>query len=388
MELPVGVKDFLPEEARAKRQMENDLAELFRRWGYREVVTPTFEYYQTLTPNGWNGEEDYLFKFIDRQGRILALRYDMTMPIARLVSMRLRSEPLPLRLYYLANVFRYETPQAGRQREFYQAGVELIGARGPAADAEVIALAVEALEATGLPDFKVGIGQVEVIKGILEDIALPSEGIRSIKQAIARKDHVGLEQALEQYGVSEQDRRLLITVSNLHGSIEVLDRAFELVESERARKALQELRQVFEVLEGYGVSGRIFLDLGILRDFDYYTGTVFEGYVAGLGFPICGGGRYDHLLGKFGYACPATGFALGVERVMMALKNIDREKPTGIRYLVCGSPYGKVLEKARELREKGYSVEVDLLGLSPEEIADYAKKRGIGEVIWVGEEAN
>lgn len=316
--IPTGLKDLLPEEAKRQRALEMNLANLFERWGYQEVITPAFEYYETLSMD-LGSEVDELFKFFDREGRLLALRSDMTTPIARVVATRLRNNPMPLRLFYLANVFRYEAPQAGRQREFYQAGVEFIGQADAQADAEVIALAVEALESSGLQDFQISLGQIEIFNGLMEESGLSQEQKRKVKETIARRDLVGLESLLNEFEVPARQMDSILRLPHLRGGAEVFGKARVLTTNDRAQAALDNLAQVFELLESRGQAGRVCVDLGVLRGFDYYTGVVFEGYTADLGFPICGGGRYDKLLGKFGFECPATGFAMGLERLILSL---------------------------------------------------------------------
>lgn len=386
LRVPIGFKEWLPGESYRKRELENKLAELFRHWAYREVLTPTFEFYRPLkTGNGLDSvQEQKCFKFIDRQGEILVLRADLTAPIARLVVSRMQDVPLPLRLFYITNVFRYENPQAGRNREFFQAGVELLGCDTPEADAEVIALAVEAMRVTGLKDFRIGVGQVKITRCVLEKLSLPLSQKEEVKEALAKKDLVRLEKLLHDTRLSSREKEQVLTLSSLHGGREALFQARKIVEDEESEKALSGLEAAFTILESYGFGDKVFLDLGILRDFDYYTGIVFEGYTGKLGFPLCGGGRYDELLGKFGDACPATGFALGLERVMLAL---DQEPQTGGEqppdYFLTGNDLEAIFLKARSLREQGHTVEVDIRGLTHQEAQKYAQGKGIPEVIVV-----
>jgi len=359
-----GVKDILPEEAKRKRKLEAALVELFEKWGYQEVQPPTIEYYNVLVEN--DNSSDELFKFIDREGRILALRPDFTTPIARLVATNFTDETLPLRLYYTGNVFRYESTQTGRQREFSQAGVELIGAKGVGADAEIIALAIESLLACSLEDFKIGIGQVMVTKSLIEEFSQDPADIRLIKQLVITKDFVGLEKLLKSPKWDGKPRQELLGLATLYGSKEVLDQARQLSKNPEALKAIDELALVYDILESYGLSKYIFFDFSILRNFDYYTGIVFEGFTPKLGYPVCGGGRYDNLLSRFGLNKPAVGFALGQERVMLAQKSADYDP--GIDYLVRGDNIKLLLMKAKELRNKGYRVIVDWTGSSAEQV--------------------
>ncbi|MBC7344817.1 MAG: ATP phosphoribosyltransferase regulatory subunit, partial [Clostridia bacterium] len=337
-QVPPGLSDWLPGEAAFKRQLESRLAELFTRWGYREVITPTLEYLDTLVQEESLIAEVEMHKFVDREGHIVALRPDMTVPLARLVATRLREEEFPLRLFYLANVFRFESPQAGRRREFYQAGVELLGAAGCQADAEVIALAVESLRCVGVKNFQVGIGHVGIMEA--EFGAVPGLDAENAKEALAGKDLVRLEALLDSSDLPARERERLMSLYTLYGRWEAVDRGLKLAATEKARAALEGLGKVLEALRAYGVEELVFLDLGIVRNFDYYTGIIFEGYAGGMGFPLLGGGRYDELLSKFGYSCPATGFALGVERGILALRReglLTEEKE--IDYLVTGSDY-------------------------------------------------
>lgn len=382
LRLPAGVSDLLPPEAAALRQLEQRLLNCFRSWGYQEVMTPTFEFATTFQAGSQAGEEGALYKFIDRQGRVLALRPEMTAPIARLVATSLRRRELPLRLGYSARVFRYEEPQAGRRREFHQAGVELIGAGGVAGDVEIIALAVESLAQAGLEDFRLGLGQVAVTKGVLQDLALPPEAVAGIKSALASKDLVALERIYDEYHLEGERRRRLELLATIHGGREALEEARACFGRTAAAASLAELSRVWEALGAAGLEKWLFIDLGILRDFDYYTGIVFEGYVPGLGAPVCGGGRYDGLLAQFGYPCPATGFALGLERVLLARGETAPACPGG--YLVAGRDLAALLKRARELRSKGTAVVLDGESRSRQEAAARAAARGLN-LEWIGE---
>lgn len=380
---PAGVRDLLPEEAWRKRETENLLAALFHRWGYREVVTPTFEYHEALATGRGSEQEDQIYKFLDRQGHILTLRPDMTTPIARLVATRLREERLPLRLFYIANVFSYEDPQAGRQREFYQAGVELIGSGEDTADAEVIALAVGAMEQAGLKKFKVAVGQVDVFNGLVEELKLQEPEIKRIKITVANKNFVGLQELLEEFGVAAADQERFQRMMTMHGGPEILEVAAGMVNNSKSLEALNNLRRIKDMLASYSVDDSVSYDLGLLRGLDYYTGVVFEGYTTALGFPVCGGGRYDRLLGQFDYPAPATGFALGIERLLMALDRGGEEAAPVYDYLVLFAPgcSAEALQKANELRTAGYTVEVNPIGDVPGGTEEYAKQRRITNVV-------
>lgn len=359
LQVPAGFKDLLPEEAWRKRALENKLLSVFHSWGYQEITTPTLEHYATLDADEEGINDEEVFKLIERQGKILSLRPDMTTPIARVTSTRLSGEQFPLRLCYVANVFRHENLQMGRQREFYQGGVELLGGSGIMADAEIVALAVEALLSAGLEDFQVGIGHVAVLNALLSAVQVAEFIKDEIKSAILKKDLVQLEEILNKYSVPSKERDIAMALASLRGGPEVLTKMRKLAEGTPALEALAALEDLLNVINKYGYLKYCFLDFAIIRDFNYYTGVVFEGYAPGLGFPILGGGRYDKLLSKFDFDCPATGFAIGLERVLMALKKQHKEEKLPlIDYVVTGSDDSAVIARAGALRRQGYRVEI------------------------------
>ncbi len=357
-QIPYGTRDFLPREAWRKRQVENKLAAIFGNWGYEEVVTPTYEYLAVFGEGGLEAV-DQVFKFFDRSNRTLVLRPDMTTPIARLSSTRFREEAGPLKFFYLANVFRYEDAQAGRQCEFYQAGVEFLGEAGPAADAEVIALAVEALRAAGLQSFQISIGQADFLRSLIGEIGLNEQQAEDVRHLLVAKDMVGLVNLLEAALVSRDLKDRVKHVLLTNGKAELLSAAKTLAVSEASRTAIENLETIYSLLQAHGVDEFVSFDLGLVRDFDYYTGMVFEGYTPGLGFPVCGGGRYDTLLEAFGRPQPATGFALGVDRLLMALEKQDKtlvKPPAPIFVAWAAGAQEKAIKLASALRAEGKAV--------------------------------
>lgn len=387
-QIPYGTRDFLPREASRKRAVEGELAQLFGSWGYDEVVSPTFEYFETLLGGAVNEVEQHMFKFLDKNNRILALRPDMTTPIARVAATRLREMHSPLRLFYITNVFRYEQAQAGRQCEFYQAGVELLGAPGPAADAEVIALAVEAMQKAGLSQFQISLGQVDFINGIMVESELSFAQQQQVKAAIVRRDLVGLGEILATSGLSQAAQDFLQLIPVLHGRQEVLDKAYAMAPNAVSQGALNNLAEIFALLTSYGVGDYVNFDLGLIRDLDYYTGMVFEGYTPGLGFPLCGGGRYDNMLAAFGSASPATGFALGIERVLLALERQGMAAPALAKDIYISwqdNSLPKAIAEAGRLRAEGWRVELALQAESKEEANQVACARGCTNLHYIGE---
>ena len=363
LETPYGTRDFLPNEAAAKRAVEDKIFKLFASFGYDEVVTPTMEYLETLTTSSGRAQEPHLFKMFDRNNRTLALRHEMTTPIARLVVSRLKDSPTPIKLSYNTNVFRFRTNQPGRQCEFYQAGVELIGISNAFADAEVISLAAQALNVAGLENFKICLGQVDFAGGLMAN--LPSDVQNKVKSAIERHDIVALDNL-------NVDNALKL-IPTLQGGKEILTAAQSIANNERSRRAIDNLTEIYRLLEVYGVADKITFDLGLIRDFEYYTGMVFEAYSPGVGYSLAGGGRYDNMLSDFGAARAATGFALGIERILDARKfqNVAEDSQTKDFYLSYAKGFeDAAIKRAAQLRAADKVVEVSL---TPQTKADAEK---------------
>lgn len=315
-EKPIGVKDYLPEAVERLRRIEGQVLECMQRWGYREIVTPTLEYYDTVGVASATDDKK-LFKLLDRWGTTLVMRSDMTSPIARVVSSLLRDEPLPIRLSYHANVFRAIEEEAGRSSEFYQTGVELVGDASAEADAEVIALSIACLKAASVRKFRVAIGHVGFLHGLFEE-TLPGRTAdqEALKEHLLRRDYVGYRETLARLGLDASVRQELEGILRLRGGQEVCEQAMALSSNATAQAAMRHLCEVWDVLKAYDAVSDVIIDLTMTGDFNYYTGVTFEGYASDLGFPVLSGGRYDHLLGQFGRGAPATGFALKTNRIL------------------------------------------------------------------------
>src|SRR5882724_3056202 len=387
-QLPKGVKIYLPDEAATKRVVEERLLGVFRRWGYREVVTPTYEYFDVLSKGTDHELQEGMFKMVDREsGRLLALRADITPQIARIVATRLRDEPKPLRLSYVTNVFRFDEPQVGRYREFYQAGVELVGLPNPEGDAEMIAMTVEGLRALGLSEFQIDVGQTGFFGGILEDLGADPETARGLRSALARKDVSALERRVADLGAPAAASELLLALPTLYGLGDVLDRAEALVKNAPSEAALANLAEVYRLLRVYGLADSVLLDLGEVRGFDYYSGVHFEAYVSGLGAPLVGGGRYDQMLAHFGYDCPATGFAFEVGRALLALESQGAGPAlAGPDFFIIDFTPDKTraLALARRYRDLGAAVARDIIIRGLEESLAYARQQRARWVLAIG----
>jgi ATP phosphoribosyltransferase regulatory subunit len=387
LQRPEGTRDYLPEVAEKKRYIEDKLHNLFKGWGYEEIITPTFEFYDILSA-GTEGLQTKMYNFFDRKGQILALRPEMTASIARVAATKLKDSPLPLRLSYQSNVFRYTSPRAGQYREFYQAGVELLGITSPMGDAEVIAMAAKAFEESGLKNFKIDIGDVDYFTGIMKAAKLEEEEQIAIRQALSQRNVVELEKLLTETELTEKQKEAILSVQELRGRVEVIEKAKDLVDNQESLESLINLEEVYRNLELLGVSEYICIDLSVVRNFNYYTGIVFEGYTKDLGYTICGGGRYDRLVSKFGYSVPATGFAIGIDRLLLSLEKQDYNFPLiKDKILVLIDPAYKEegFALAEELRGKDKQVEIEIFNRELEDVIEYIDSKGL-ELKVVGEE--
>jgi ATP phosphoribosyltransferase regulatory subunit len=378
-QLPKGVKLYLPDEAAQKRIVEERLLGVFRRWGYREVVTPTYEYFDVIARGTDHDLQERMFKMVDREsGRLLTLRADITPQIARIVSTRLRDAPKPLRLAYVTNVFRYDEPQVGRHREFYQAGVELVGLPNPEGDAEMIAMTVEGLQALGLSRFQLDVGQADFFRGILEDLGTDEPTARELRSALGRKDVSSLERLVVELAAPAAVTDLLLALPALYGRGEVLDRAERLVKNARSEAALANLVEVYRLLRLYGLADSVLLDLADVRGFDYYSGVHFEAYVSGLGAPLASGGRYDQMMARFGYDCPATGFAFEVGRALLAMESqgVAVSSPGPAFFIIDFTPdKTRALALSRRFRDLGAAVARDIISRGLDESLAYARQQ-------------
>ncbi len=387
-QLPKGARIYLPDEAARKRHVESRLLSVFERWGYREIVTPSFEFSDVLAMGTDVGVQENMFKLVDREtGRMLALRADITPQIARIVATRLRDEPKPIRLAYLTNIFRYDEPQVSHYREFYQAGVELIGLEKPEAEVEVLAMTIEGLQALGLERFQLDLGHPDFFRGLLEELKTDAARERELREALARKDGSSLERLVGELAPAAHVGEALLALPTLFGRAEVLERAAAHARNDRSARALANLSEVYRLLTIYGLADTVLLDLGEVRAFDYYSGLHFEAYVAGFGASVAGGGRYDQMLGRFGYDCPAVGFAFDVGRALsvMETQGIAVELP-GPDFFIIDFTRDKTaaLSLARRLRDLGASVARDIISRGLDESLAYARAQRVARVLVVG----
>jgi ATP phosphoribosyltransferase regulatory subunit len=321
--IPPGTRDVLPDEMRELRRLNRALIEVFEERGYGEVATPAIEYDEVLARGGRGTESAY--RFFDESGDLLALRSDMTVPIARLVANRYASAELPLRLCYLASAYRAVRPQRGQMREFVQAGVELIGASAPDGTAEVIEVLEAALDAAGLDRAVIGLGDADLYRQLLTEFGVEADARDSILGRLATHDLVGLEQELSDAGIGAEQVETCVALSQMRGGAEVLEQARGLGGA-AVERATAQMQTTLDALEKRDAADRVQVDLGLLRDIGYYSGAILEVYDPALGHILGGGGRYDNLMRRFGVDLPACGFALYLERVHVAQMEEERRR--------------------------------------------------------------
>ena len=381
-QVPPGMRDLLPGESSRARRVSDRILSRMQRWGYREVVTPTMEYFDTLIRGEGTEAGDRLFKLVDRGGELLALRPEMTTSVARLITTHLRGHPLPFRVAYAGQVFRGSETGSGRLREFPQVGCELIGAGTLEADAEIVALAVEALEASGTQGCSISLGHVGFLRGMLAGLALPGEGAREVRACLYQKDFVGLRAILDRYGIPAARADALSQLPVLSGPGAIHD-ARRLAGTSESERVLRDLEDLTKMLTAYGVGDIVRVDLSIIRDFEYYTGIVFEGHTSALGYPLLGGGRYDRLLEGFGAPYPATGFAVRVDRVLASSGPGESTWTPDVAVTFADGARVEALRLASALRERELSVTVEILGRTWDEVAREAIAAGVPRVILV-----
>ena len=354
--LPQGVRDFPPERAEEIRRVEECLLDEFTRWGYRRVITPFFESLETISVGLGDDLKDKILKFVDPStGDVVALRPDITPQVGRIVATQLRDHIGPLRLCYNGRVIRYEERGSGKEREIFQVGCELMGLSSPEADGEIIALAVKSLEKLGIKDLVLDIGHT----GLLRFLLGKTGNVRNeIEEALKKKDQEALEKAISKAPIPQTIKKVILSLPELYGNKDILRRAKKI---SIIRKYVKELEDVLILLDEFQVGCDINIDLGELRGFNYYTGVSFELISPRVPSPMIIGGRYDELIEKYGYKCPATGFAVDIE-ALLDVASTSHEDNKNHFVVISTKPNlrRESIKIADSLRRSGFKVILDL----------------------------
>lgn len=315
---PDGVRDIYSAEYRKKNELENKLQKVFGLYGYHNVQTPMFEYFDVFGKEVGTIPSKELYKFFDREGNTLVLRPDITPSIARMATTLYDTEKLPIRLCYKGNTFINHSSYRGRLHETTQAGAELIGLDSVEADAEMVAMAVESLKEVGLGDFQIHIGNVEFFESFIEETGLDKEKELKLREFISNRNYFGVDELLQNANTKETTKVAFQVLPELIGGVEILREAKKYALNSRTLEALKRLEALYELLTAYGVGKYVTFDLSMSGTYGYYTGIIFRGYTYGTGDAIVKGGRYDHLLEKFGKASPSIGFVIVVDELLNA----------------------------------------------------------------------
>lgn len=380
---PQGVRDELFREYEEKQNMLKGISGIFKSFGYREVATPTIEYYEVFSSIKSSIIKNEIFKLIDKSGELLALRPDATIPIARIVANNYKSSKKNYKLFYNTQVFKMSNE---KKREVTQTGVEYFGNINPEADAEVISIAIKTLIENGA-EFHIEIGNAGYYKGLLEEVQLSDVLESKLKELVESKNFAEIKKFVESLDISEEHREILAKIPDLYGDFtQTLEEAEEYCLNDNMRNAVEDLKEIYDVLADYGYEDHISLDLGLINDLDYYTGMVFKGYVKGYGETVLSGGRYDTLTKYYGQYIPATGFGLNVDDLINAITVQEDGCDASDKYIDYKINYKKdvrksAIELAESLRSSGYVVELE----RKDSFEKLGEELGVSKLISLGE---
>ena len=358
---PEGVRDLYGTECENKLLLQNRMHQVLKLYGYRDIQMPSFEFFDIFNKERGSVASKNMFKFFDREGNTLVLRPDMTPQVARCAAKYFENEELPIKLCYLGNTFVNKKSYQGRLKETTQLGCELIGDSSVTADAEMLAMMIEALLTAGLMEFQVEVGQTAYFKGLVNEAGIDSDTEDELRLLIQKKNFFGVEELAREYGLSDSVREALFMLPQLFGSAAKLDEAKSYVHNDESLGAIEHLKKVYELLKVYGYEKYVSFDLGMLSELTYYTGIIFRGYTYGTGDAVVKGGRYNNLLKQFGKDAPSIGFAFTVEELIMAMnrQNIDIDvdySNTIILYDI--ENQGKAIKAGMKLRSEGRKIEL------------------------------
>lgn len=382
---PDGVRDIYSLECEKKNVLEQRLHQRLKTYGYHDIQTPSFEYFDVFSQEVGTIPSRELFKFFDREGDTLVLRPDFTPSIARSAAKYYMDETRPIRMCYMGNTFVNNSSYQGRLKESTQLGAELLGDASPEADAEMIAMVIELLLDAGLKEFQVSIGQIDFFKGFLLAAGLDEEQEFTLRELISNKNNFGIEEFLDDIRMPKTCREAFIRMPQLFGNAEVLKEARRLADNSRSIGAIERLEAVYHALKLYDLTDYISFDLGLVSKYKYYTGVIFQAYTYGTGEPIVKGGRYDNLLARFGKNFAATGFAVVIDQLMSALSRQKIAIPVeadGRLVLYDASSRDAAIHLAVSMRKDGRPVELvrKTAGETAEDYRDFAAENGHGKI--------
>lgn len=384
---PEGTKDFLFEECLVRREAEKKIHDIFKSKGYYELTTPALEFYDVFQTESGHYQQERLYKLTDSKGRLLVMRPESTMPIARVVASRLRDASLPLRLFYNQSVYRFESALKGRSNEIVQAGMELIGSASHMADLEMVSTAIEILDSCTETSFSLEIGDAGIFKELMRELNATEDDRENIRYLIETKNYPALNDMLDSMG----DTPVIAALKRLpamFGGEEVFEKAAELYSNERINMMLDDLRKMYEEISKLIGCGKLTVDLGMVNNADYYTGVIIKGYLEGYGEEVLSGGRYNKLLADYGYDVPATGFAVNIDAIakVAVKKNPKEVSPADVLIFAEEGFEMKAIELSRNLRTDKNLVTEIALSDDIDSAREYARDKKIGRIIVVDSE--
>lgn len=382
---PEGVRDIYGKEYANKQNIQKLFGEILHRYGYQAIQTPTFEFFDVFSREIGTTPSKELYKFFDKEGNTLVLRPDFTPSIARCAVKYFMDETIPLRFCYSGNNFINTSDLQGKLKETTQMGAELLGDASPEADAEMLAMLVEALRNAGLQEFQVSVGQIEYFKGLCANAALDEETELALREFISNRNEFGAQELLLEKNIPADSVKALLSVNSLFGTYDILDKALACADNQRSRNAIMHLKQVYELLKVYGVDQYISFDLAMVSKYNYYTGIIFSAYTYQAGSAIAKGGRYDNLLEKFGKPAPATGFVVMIDDLVSAL---TRQKccpalENNTILLVYTDDFDKAVAEARAYRAQNYATVLMKQEQPRAHYTEFAENHHISQVIFL-----
>ena len=363
---PEGVRDIYSQECSRKQQLQEKLHRVFHQYGFEDIETPTFEYFEVFSKEVGTIPSRDLYKFFDREGNTLVLRPDFTPSVSRACATYFNPEKEVVSLCYTGNTFINNSSFRGRLKETTQMGVERMGDDSPEADAEILAMTVECLLATGLTEFQVSVGQVDYYKAIFAQTGMSQEEEEELRELISQKNYFGVEELVKNKNMDKSLARVLSQLPQMFGSTEVLEKAKSLTDNPQALKAVARLEEIYELLKVYGYEKYVTFDFAMLSKYHYYTGIIFQAYTYGTGEALIKGGRYNQLMKHFGKPAASIGFAIVVDNLLMALsrQKIEMEGEEGVTVITYRKENRiQAIQKAKELRAQGRNV-----ALRPEKV--------------------
>lgn len=385
---PEGVRDIYNIECGKKLALENRLHKVLQLYGYHDIQTPTFEYFDVFRKEIGTISSKELYKFFDRDGNTLALRPDITPSIARAAATLFGDEELPIRLCYTGNTFINHSSYRGRLKETTQMGAELIGVDSIEADAEMLAMVIDCMLTIGLRDFQLSVGNIDYFQCLIEDAALNEEQQERVRELINNRNYFGVEEFLEDIQVRRSSKEAFVALGELYGGFEVLAKAKNHAPNSKAIMAVKRLELIYDILKVYGVEEYINFDFSMNGTYGYYTGIIFRGYTFGTGDAIVKGGRYDHLLEKFGKQSPSIGFVFVIDELMNALVRQKVRISYSRKNTLIVYDEGKqkaAIKLAKEFREKCKNTELMKRnpGKSLEDYMKYGREYYAGNMLYI-----